>query len=126
MIRPPPRSTRTDTLFPYTTLFRSIFLTFDGTAVAGEKAFLLHRAAQRRFIFGERLADAMLDGARLTRKTAALHGADHVILASTISHVERLVDDETQRGTCEIDGLITAIDSDLAGDRKSTRLNSSH
>src|SRR3546814_3349592 len=25
MIRPPPRSTRTDTLFPYTTLFRSGF-----------------------------------------------------------------------------------------------------
>src|SRR3546814_1738722 len=25
MIRPPPRSTRTDTLFPYTTLFRSAF-----------------------------------------------------------------------------------------------------
>src|SRR3546814_1282933 len=26
MIRRPPRSTRTDTLFPYTTLFRSVFL----------------------------------------------------------------------------------------------------
>src|SRR3546814_15000602 len=26
MLRRPPRSTRTDTLFPYTTLFRSIFL----------------------------------------------------------------------------------------------------
>src|SRR3546814_9650569 len=26
MIRPPPRSTRTDTLFPYTTLFRSTVL----------------------------------------------------------------------------------------------------
>src|SRR3546814_14060447 len=26
MIRRPPRSTRTDTLFPYTTLFRSIFI----------------------------------------------------------------------------------------------------
>src|SRR3546814_19749485 len=26
MIRRPPRSTRTDTLFPYTTLFRSIFM----------------------------------------------------------------------------------------------------
>src|SRR3546814_4301629 len=25
MIRQPPRSTRTDTLFPYTTLFRSVF-----------------------------------------------------------------------------------------------------
>src|SRR3546814_5316430 len=27
MIRPPPRSTRTDTLFPYTTLFRSLTAT---------------------------------------------------------------------------------------------------
>src|SRR3546814_3186756 len=26
MIRPPPRSTRPDTLFPYTTLFRSVFI----------------------------------------------------------------------------------------------------
>src|SRR3546814_5059119 len=31
MIRRPPRSTRTDTLFPYTTLFRSVgSLAFDG------------------------------------------------------------------------------------------------
>src|SRR3546814_1094915 len=29
MIRRPPRSTRTDTLFPYTTLFRSITARFD-------------------------------------------------------------------------------------------------
>src|SRR3546814_6603646 len=28
MIRRPPRSTRTDTLFPYTTLFRSIFVIY--------------------------------------------------------------------------------------------------
>src|SRR3546814_19071216 len=28
MIRPPPRSTRTDTLFPYTTLFRSPYLAY--------------------------------------------------------------------------------------------------
>src|SRR3546814_18000178 len=31
MIRRPPRSTRTDTLFPYTTLFRSEFLSHDGS-----------------------------------------------------------------------------------------------
>src|SRR3546814_12519225 len=30
MIRPPPRSTRTDTLFPYTTPFRSTFLARPG------------------------------------------------------------------------------------------------
>src|SRR3546814_11968929 len=33
MIRRPPRSTRTDTLFPYTTLFRS---TAEGPGAAGE------------------------------------------------------------------------------------------
>src|SRR3546814_9995687 len=30
MIRQPPRSTRTDTLFPYTTLFRSLLYLFHG------------------------------------------------------------------------------------------------
>src|SRR3546814_18644643 len=31
MIRRPPRSTRTDTLFPYTTLFRSVFISSPGS-----------------------------------------------------------------------------------------------
>src|SRR3546814_12806669 len=31
MIRRPPRSTRTDTLFPYTTLFRSRLMAYDET-----------------------------------------------------------------------------------------------
>src|SRR3546814_6477048 len=35
MIRRPPRSTRTDTLFPYTTLFRSCLL--GGTDIASER-----------------------------------------------------------------------------------------
>src|SRR3546814_8175409 len=34
MIRRPPRSTRTDTLFPYTTLFRSIWVTVSTRSVA--------------------------------------------------------------------------------------------
>src|SRR3546814_14867816 len=36
MIRHPPRSTRTDTLFPYTTLFRSLVLT-DGVGIVRNK-----------------------------------------------------------------------------------------
>src|SRR3546814_14783527 len=37
MIRRPPRSTRTDTLFPYTTLFRSLSYTFtDADEVASD------------------------------------------------------------------------------------------
>src|SRR3546814_5925388 len=35
MIRRPPRSTRTDTLFPYTTLFRSVQIAADRQAAAG-------------------------------------------------------------------------------------------
>src|SRR3546814_15178933 len=35
MIRPPPRPTRTDTLFPYTTLVRSVALRLAGTEVDG-------------------------------------------------------------------------------------------
>src|SRR3546814_5523909 len=36
MIRRPPRSTRTDTLFPYTTLFRSVVLRVHCTRGAGD------------------------------------------------------------------------------------------
>src|SRR3546814_10181164 len=46
MIRRPPRSTRTDTLFPYTTLFRSQRLVaVEGAGVLGER---VERASQRR------------------------------------------------------------------------------
>src|SRR3546814_7699384 len=38
MIRRPPRSTRTDTLFPYTTLFRSLPFGLQAKAVAREHA----------------------------------------------------------------------------------------
>src|SRR3546814_13715019 len=37
MIRRPPRSTRTDTLFPYTTLFRSVGDEVDGGADVGQE-----------------------------------------------------------------------------------------
>src|SRR3546814_944698 len=39
MIRRPPRSTRTDTLFPYTTLFRSLFIMADDHAAKAISAY---------------------------------------------------------------------------------------
>src|SRR3546814_12430272 len=57
MIRRPPRSTRTDTLFPYTTLFRSMgdrravqqqLLAFVGARVADALVPLLHEAGPVR------------------------------------------------------------------------------
>src|SRR3546814_3362298 len=55
MIRRPPRSTRTDTLFPYTTLFRSLGI------VGGEQIDLARLVIARRdhdIIVGGGLADA--------------------------------------------------------------------
>src|SRR3546814_9038775 len=58
MIRPPPRSTRTDTLFPYTTLFRSVHHAFDreggdrraGRAVGGRFRPVAHHVVAGRFL----------------------------------------------------------------------------
>src|SRR3546814_6296527 len=51
MIRRPPRSTRTDTLFPYTTLFRSILL--NGKMLTGRDAD--HKRIQDMLSRGEEL-----------------------------------------------------------------------
>src|SRR3546814_14200239 len=97
MIRRPPRSTRTDTLFPYTTLVRS------GPLHA-------HRRADRA---GE---PGRLDGEvalRLAAEAAAeqRHVDRHVLLAEA----EKIGDVDA--------GAVGALQ---AADRKSTRLNSSH
>src|SRR3546814_11695426 len=49
MIRRPPRSTRTDTLFPYTTLFRSVGGDLMRTATGPLFVFSLSRLRERRF-----------------------------------------------------------------------------
>src|SRR3546814_18361078 len=46
MIRRPPRSTRTDTLFPYTTLFRSRAIGDDGLLVLNGDDVVLRRQAE--------------------------------------------------------------------------------
>src|SRR3546814_5933584 len=46
MIRRPPRSTRTDTLFPYTTLFRSPYLVDDSSSAADIQMSFIPENAQ--------------------------------------------------------------------------------
>src|SRR3546814_7830110 len=55
MIRRPPRSTRTDTLFPYTTLFRSL-LAKKGVYLANfcqKRLKILHIPARKRPVAGD-------------------------------------------------------------------------
>src|SRR3546814_20139348 len=94
MIRRPPRSTRTDTLFPYTTLFRS-------RVVAGKSGMRLK-------------TDTRLD--------ADVVDANGYILAWRVGRQRLATFVEISR---RVDGRGGARYK-LVGDRKSTRLNSSH
>src|SRR3546814_13252118 len=98
MIRRPTRSTRTDTLFPYTTLFRSGNEHFD---VRNAGACIGRRDVAPRDRHRQFFAVAEVDLAHVIRER---HGADVAVLAD----------------------LAALRESFNRGDRKSTRLNSSH
>src|SRR3546814_6117944 len=108
MIRRPPRSTRTDTLFPYTTLFRAI-----GNAVDAQD-----------------FVDFF--GTDIVPDTDAVHSAnDFEDLAQTL--IDTLVSDAVAVGNlldndgAGPDGLGAPVAvTQVEQDRKSTRLNSSH
>src|SRR3546814_13403075 len=97
MIRRPPRSTRTDTLFPYTTLFRSedpgvlILSRFAGAALQLKQALLVNPYS------AEEVSDAILRA------------------------LEMPLEEHKQRWRAMMDNI---AEQDV--DRKSTRLNSSH
>src|SRR3546814_16609264 len=99
MIRRPPRSTRTDTLFPYTTLFRSDFGLFDA-----QPADHADRTAPK------------IEGAVII----------HTENAGVISRFERPVRRVGRRRQTERRHPAVEFGGAVIGDRKSTRLNSSH
>src|SRR3546814_1791498 len=123
MIRRPPRSTRTDTLFPYTTLFRSI-----GDVVVAEFLALQLRCRADRAGFGIALAVERRALVRILAVAQVLllvelqteHRRERiarvvVVQARQIAGYRRVV-------TC---GQCVGLDRE-PGDRKSTRLNYSH
>src|SRR3546814_3193943 len=151
MIRRPPRSTRTDTLFPYTTLFRS------RDAAAAVQALWRVEAARPAAGLARRNAGSDREGAGRVRVAAdtnvvvryltgddeqqagyakaALEAADSVyldilVLCETVWVLRRAY----RLSPAEISAaLVSLLDSEkveadrrAAEDRKSTRLNSSH
>src|SRR3546814_1828263 len=73
MIRPPPRSTRTDTLFPYTTLFRSDVFA-DTPAAETWRRDVDFGCTANRLAVGGRLLDLRTPGASYDDVFLALHG----------------------------------------------------
>src|SRR3546814_17801892 len=106
MIRRPPRSTRTDTLFPSTTLFRSVEALQVLRVVEGD---------------GDRRLAARLG--HLSRADAGQVAVDLIDVDVTQGNARQLDDDGGQ-----LVGRMTGACIELHNvvDRKSTRLNSSH
>src|SRR3546814_12187070 len=98
MLRRPPRSTRTDTLFPYTTLFRSETEYIDGRRVP--------KSGTEREI----PADLVLIAMGFTGPETNAIEAQFPLPV-------------TDRGVIDRDAT---YETSSSGDRKSTRLNSSH
>src|SRR3546814_4212811 len=115
MIRRPPRSTRTDTLFPYTTLFRSIGI---GRLVRPETPFAclsMGKQVVRRH--PAHLEPADFHAVHRTRGRSAVFGlsnpdARHGRAIGLIREVQA--------------AQLPVIGTKQHLDRKSTRLNSSH
>src|SRR3546814_4037946 len=107
MIRRPPRSTRTDTLFPYTSLFRGIDR-LAGIQPAGVDGALQAADVHHLEIAREDVVEAALRQAPVQRHLAALEALDVHAGARLLALVA------VARGLA------------LAGDRKSPRLHSSN
>src|SRR3546814_2305751 len=134
MIRRPPRSTRTDTLFPYTTLFRSRLLGIEfGQRIDRNDRRLLARGGHGLGIgCGTGIADTedIRVAHMLERELVDIDEASVSVGKLTVGDELRL--DLRRHGMehVEFDSFLTdrgLEDRLLAGaDRKSTRLNSSH
>src|SRR3546814_8404960 len=121
MIRRPPRSTRTDTLFPYTTLFRSeIRGQFPGRVVAVTKA----------------VGDYVRRGELLARIESSeslqvypVHATASGVVAERNANPGDVTDGRALyvlTDPSHTTVVFNIFPRDLATDRKSTRLNSSH
>src|SRR3546814_6808682 len=121
MIRRPPRSTRTDTLFPYTTLFRSCrgFEDEAGTGVARDGKLGFEIAAKA----GAALLLAQQDDRGEVRQIDAFV-KDHRGFEPAVAHNRTTVELGERRGHGSFLPLEISNSSDLAAqDRQSTRLN---
>src|SRR3546814_13750516 len=127
MLPPPPRSTRTDTLLPYTTLFRSPFLFSVEKIEATGRFFFRLSGTGIRDIMGfentNRFLDELLSGDDLAAVSAMF---DQVLGQGVcIRSIEGLTYSDRSYQRAEVLRL-PLRHRDGEQDRKSTRLNSSH
>src|SRR3546814_5368856 len=136
MIRRPPRSTRTDTLFPYTTLFRSgrgegrgYPCEHAGAVMADGRGLAVHQPAAHD-LAAEMLADRLMAEAHAEQRLARIGARRDQIERDSrvVGGAGAGLNHEGMRAgrACFGGGeRVVALAAHLE-DRKSTRLNSSH
>src|SRR3546814_14950293 len=98
MIRRPPRSTRTDTLFPYTTLFRSVlqFLALPDIRVTADKRIAIYETIglinEQLWLGHFEMWSA--DGLVLFRHAAVLEYDGEAEGMLTLAHAQAVVEEE--------------------------------
>src|SRR3546814_8502063 len=115
MIRRPPRSTRTDTLFPYTTLFRSV--------PAAISAFSGQYIQERGVSDFEGIVE-QTPGVSITSDFGG--SASKVISVRGLGGSDDYRPNGSSSAAMHIDDVYQTSNHFLSLDRKSTRLNSSH
>src|SRR3546814_6244066 len=126
MIRRPPRSTRTDTLFPYTTLFRSFFL-FPGSIMTTH-AFICDAIRTPVGRYGGALSPVRADDLAAIPIRALMQRNPAVDWAAVEDVIYGCANQagEDNRNVARMALLLAGLPDKVPGDRKSTRLNSSH
>src|SRR3546814_1654719 len=114
MIRQPPRPTRTDTLFPSTTLFRSTIYGDAGNDT-------MYGGAGDDVIYVTEIGDVVYGGAGIDTVYTTV-GQD----LANFHDVENIVLLGVDNGTLVGDEGPNSLTGNEGQDRKSTRLNSSH
>src|SRR3546814_14829017 len=126
MIRRPPRSTRTDTLFPYTTLFRSMASCGDDKAMAAKKLnldnFLPYRLSIASNVLSSRIAAEYENRFGLKIPEWRLMA----VLGEGQPKTQRELVAATRMDKVTVNRAAKALADRQLIDRKSTRLNSSH
>src|SRR3954468_15079564 len=92
----------------------SVLLALDGAGVAGEESRFLQRGAEVGVELGQRAADAVPDGAGLTRQPAAADVHEDIDLAQLLDDLERLLEHHLARLAAEVLVERARIDRELA------------
>src|SRR3546814_10521567 len=127
MIRRPPRSTRTDTLFPYTTLFRSILSAVSAAGIAPEQLELEITEG----VFLDESAENLAMFQRLKRTGVRLALDDFGTGYSALGYLKKApfdkikIDQSFVLVAADADSMNAAIITSIV-DRKSPRRNSSN